>query len=221
MLGEKKSGRRADGRPALNEALDFVRNGDTLIVTRLDRLARSTQDLHNLLAKLDAKGVGFRCLVQSGVDTTTSTGKLTLAILGAVSAFEADLRAERQAEGIAKAKSAGKYRSRSPSIDYAQVKKLHSQGNNPTEVTALLNIGRTSVYRALNAGEARTGYEVKFTDSDGMTMATPADSAKDALRAAEDAEARGATGIEIVHPSGHATPHRALRSEMNCQRRIG
>ena len=93
----------------------------------------------------------FRCLAQSGVDTTTSTGKLTLAILGAVSAFEADLRAERQAEGIAKAKSAGKYRGRSPSIDYETVKKLHAQGNRPTEIAALLHIGRTSVYRALGA----------------------------------------------------------------------
>lgn len=151
MFGEKRSGRRADDRPALNEALDFVRNGDTLIVTRLDRLARSTQDLHNLLAKLDAKGVGFRCLAQSGVDTTTSTGKLTLAILGAVSAFESDLRAERQAEGIARAKQIeGKYRGRAPSIDYDQVRKLHSQGISPTQIASLLKIGRTSVYRALS-----------------------------------------------------------------------
>ena len=106
--------------------------------------------MHNLLAKLDAKGVGFRCLAQSGVDTTTSTGKLTLAILGAVSAFETDLRAERQAEGIAKAKSIeGKYKGRSPSIDYAKVRKLHAQGNSPTEIASLLGIGRTSVYRAL------------------------------------------------------------------------
>ena len=105
--------------------------------------------MHNLLAKLDAKGVGFRCLAQSGVDTTTSTGKLTLAILGAVAAFEADLRAERQAEGIAKAKADGKYTGRSPSIDYKVVKKLHGQGINPTDIASLLGIGRTSVYRAL------------------------------------------------------------------------
>ena len=151
MFSEKKSGRRADDRPALNEALDFVRNGDTLIVTRLDRLARSTQDLHNLLAKLDAKGVGFRCLAQSGVDTTTSTGKLTLAILGAVAAFETDLRAERQAEGIAKAKAEGKYRGRSRSADYDKINKLHGQGIRPTEIASLLGVGRTTVYRALAA----------------------------------------------------------------------
>lgn len=154
IFSEKKSGRRAGDRQALNDAVEFVRGGDTLIVTRLDRFARSTQDLHNLLARLDQKGVGFRCLAQSGVDTTTSTGKLTLAILGAVAAFEVDLRAERQAEGIAKAKAAGKYRGRSPSIDYAKVTRLHGQGNSPTEIAALLGIGRTSVYRALNASTA-------------------------------------------------------------------
>jgi DNA invertase Pin-like site-specific DNA recombinase len=149
IFGEKKSGRRADDRPALIEAIDFLRSEDTLLVTRLDRLARSTQDLHNLLAQVDAKGAGFRCLAQSGVDTTTSSGKLTLAILGAVAAFEGDLRAERQAEGIAKAKAEGKYRGRLPTVDYGQVKRLHGQGVSPTEIASLLGIGRTTVYRAL------------------------------------------------------------------------
>lgn len=152
IFSEQRSGRRADDREALADMLRHVRKGDTLLVTRLDRLARSTQDLHNILAMLDQKGVGFRCLSQDGVDTTTSTGKLTLAILGAVAAFETDLRAERQAEGIAKAKKIeGKYRGRAPSIDYAQIRKLHSQGISPTQIAGLLKIGRTSVYRALAA----------------------------------------------------------------------
>ena len=77
IFSEHRSGRRADDREALSEALRHVRQGDTMLVTRLDRLARSTQDLHNILAKLEGKGVGFRCLSQSGVDTTTSTGKVT------------------------------------------------------------------------------------------------------------------------------------------------
>lgn len=151
IFSEKQSGRNSDNRHALAEAMEFAREGDTLIVSRLDRLARSTRDLHNLLAALDQKGVGFRCLAQDGVDTTTTAGQLTLAILGAVSVFEADLRAERQAEGIAKAKAAGKYTGRQPVIDYGQVKKLHQQGVNPTELAALLSISRTSVYRALAA----------------------------------------------------------------------
>ena len=148
VFGEKKSGRRADDRTVLGDAIEFAREGDTLLVTRLDRFARSTQDLHNLLARLDAKGVGFRCLAQTGVDTTTSTGKLTLAILGAVAAFETDLRAERQAEGIARAKAAGKYRGRSRTTDYDQIKKLLRQGISPTEIATLLGVGRTTVYRA-------------------------------------------------------------------------
>lgn len=151
VFSEKKSGREAKDRAALAEAIDFARSGDIIMVTRLDRFARSTQDLHNLLATLENKGVGFRCLAQQGVDTTTSTGKLTLAILGAVAAFEADLRAERQAEGIAKAKALGKYKGRPPSADYNKIKKLHGQGVNPTEIAALLSIGRTTVYRALSA----------------------------------------------------------------------
>lgn len=152
VFSEKKSGRRANDRVALAEAMDFAREGDTLLVTRLDRLARSTQDLHNILAMLDAKGIGFRCLAQSGVDTTTTTGKLTLAILGAVAAFEADLRAERQAEGIAKAREAGKYRGRSRTTDYDQINKLRRQGLSPTDISKLLRVGRTTVYRALGAG---------------------------------------------------------------------
>lgn len=150
IFSEHRSGRRAADREALSDMLRHVRKGDTLMVTRLDRLARSMRDLHNILATLDEKGVGFNCLSQSGVDTTTSTGKLTLSILGAVAAFETDLRAERQAEGIARArKIEGKYRGRSPSIDYATVRKLRIQGNSPTEIASLLGIGRTSVYRAL------------------------------------------------------------------------
>jgi DNA invertase Pin-like site-specific DNA recombinase len=149
IYAEKKSGRQAADREALNDAVKAARANDIFVVTRLDRFARSTQDLHNLLAILEAKGVGFRCLSQVGVDTTTPTGKLTLSILGAVAAFETDLRAERQAEGIARAKQEGRYKGRSASIDYAKVRKLHGQGISPTEIAGLLGIGRTSVYRAL------------------------------------------------------------------------
>jgi len=151
IFAEKKSGRSADGRAELAEALEFLRAGDTLVVTRLDRLARSARDLHNIIAKLDEKGVGFQCLTQASIDTTSSSGKLMLSVLAAVAAFETDIRAERQSEGIAKAKAAGKYRGRAPSINYGQIKKLHQQGISPTEIGKLLGVGRTSVYRALSA----------------------------------------------------------------------
>lgn len=150
VFAEKRSGRDADSRPALREALDFAREGDTILVTRLDRLARSVRDLHNLLGEMNEKGVGFRCLNQAEVDTTSSTGKLTFAVLGAVAQFEADLRAERQREGIERAKAEGRYKGRSKSVDYAKVRKLRAQGISPTEIARLLKVGRTTVYRALS-----------------------------------------------------------------------
>lgn len=151
VFQEKKSGTSAGSRDALQEALDFVREGDTLVVTRLDRLARSSNDLHNIIARLIAKGVKFRCLQQSGVDTDSGMGKLVLAILGAVAEFETDIRKERQREGIEKAKAAGRYKGRKPSVDVARVGELREAGMGPSAIAKELGIGRTSVYRALGA----------------------------------------------------------------------
>ena len=149
VFSEKMSGRSTEGRGELGEALDFVRDGDTLVVTRLDRLARSVGDLFTILDRLLAKGVSFRCLAQAGVDTDSSTGRLMLGILGAVAAFEGDIRRERQLEGIAKAKAAGVYRGRKPSVDVSKVRALRLEGVGPSEIAVRLGIGRASVYRAL------------------------------------------------------------------------
>lgn len=155
VFSEKRSGTSTSGRDALADALDFVREGDTLVVTRLDRLARSSQDLHNIIARLTAKGAKFRCLQQSGVDTDSGMGKLVLAILGAVAEFETDIRKERQREGIEKAKAAGKYQGRKPSVDNSRILELHRQGIGPSAIAKQLKVGRTSVYRALGTtGEA-------------------------------------------------------------------
>jgi len=151
VFAEKMSGTTTDGRDALAEALDFVREGDTLIVTRLDRLARSVGDLFKIVERLAEKKVAFRCLQQSGVDTDTSTGRLTLAILGAVAAFETDIRRERQLEGIAKAKQRGVYKGRRATIDAAQVREMHASGVGGSEIATQLGIGRASVYRLLKA----------------------------------------------------------------------
>lgn len=153
IFAEKKSGLSAKSRTQLAEALDFVREGDTLIVTRLDRLARSVGDLFQIIEQLQEKGVAFRCLQQGGVDTDSSTGRLMLAILGAVAAFEADIRRERQMEGIAKAKAAGVYQGRKPSIDGEEVRRLHSEGMRPASIARELGIGRASVYRYLPKNE--------------------------------------------------------------------
>ena len=146
---EKRSGTSTTGRDELGEALEFVRHGDTLIVTRLDRLARSSQDLHNIIARLTAKGAKFQCLQQAGVDTVSGMGKLVLAILGAVAEFEGDIRKERQREGIDKAKAAGVYKGRKPSVDRKAVANLHAEGIGPAAIAKQLKVGRTSVYRAL------------------------------------------------------------------------
>lgn len=148
LFEEKRSGRSADDRPELQAAIEFAREGDTIIVTKLDRLARSVRDLHNILATLDAKKVGFKCLDQA-IDTTSSTGRLTLSILGAVAAFELDIRAERQREGIEAVKRRGVYAGRKSSIDLDRVRQL-SERMKPAEIAAVVGISRASVYRALS-----------------------------------------------------------------------
>lgn len=149
VFSEKQSGTTTVGRNALAEALDFVRDGDTLIITRLDRLARSAADLHTIIASLNAKGVGFRCLQQSGLDTATSTGKLLLGVLASIAEFETDIRKERQREGIERAKANGVYKGRKPIVDVATVRSLRDQGIGPSEIAKRMGIGRASVYRAL------------------------------------------------------------------------
>lgn len=151
VFSEKVTGTSTKDRVELASALDFVRDGDTLVVTRLDRLARSVADLHKIIERLTDKKVAFRCLSQSGVDTDTSTGRLMICVLSAVACFENDIRRERQMEGIAKAKAAGKYRGRPVSIDPARVKELHANGLGPAAIARELGIGRASVYRSLAA----------------------------------------------------------------------
>ncbi|WP_260597526.1 recombinase family protein [Sphingomonas endolithica] len=155
VFSEKRTGTTTAGRDELAEALTFVRDGDTLLVTRLDRLARSAADLHTIVNRLSERGVGFRCLQQSGMDTTTSTGKLLLGVLASIAEFEADIRRERQREGIDRAKAAGIYKGRKPSVDAAAVRSLRDQGLGGSEIAKRLGIGRASVYRALQANNAQ------------------------------------------------------------------
>lgn len=151
IFSEKVSGRSTTDREQLAMALDFVRDGDTLIVTRLDRLARSVGDLHRIIECLTDKKVAFQCINQSGVDTDSSTGRLMLAILGAVACFENDIRKERQREGIDKAKAENRYKGRKPSVDTTKVAELHANGLGPSQIARELKISRTSVYRSLAA----------------------------------------------------------------------
>jgi len=134
---------------ALQDALEWLREGDTLVVTRLDRLARSGKDLHDIIDKLSSKKVGFQCMQQGAVDTTTSMGKLVLGILGAVAEFETDIRKERQRDGIEKAKKRGVYKGRPASIDADKVRELKAAGMGGAAIANEMGIGRASVYRLL------------------------------------------------------------------------
>lgn len=153
LFAEKQSGTSTGNRMALKEALEWLREGDTLVVTRLDRLARSGKDLYDIIDQLSQKQVGFRCLQQGAVDTTTSMGKLVLGILGAVAEFETSIRKERQREGIEKAKLRGVYKGRPASIDVAKIKKLKAAGMGATAIAQDMGIGRASVYRLLACPE--------------------------------------------------------------------
>jgi DNA invertase Pin-like site-specific DNA recombinase len=145
-------------RAQLERALDYVRGGDTLVVTKVDRLARSTTGLWEIVKRLesvDDGGAGLRVLNLGGetVDTKSATGKLILTIFAGFAQFEREIMLERQREGIAKAKAEKKYLGRRPSarLKAAEAVKLFKAGQTVTEIAALLAIGRGSVYRALSA----------------------------------------------------------------------
>ena len=106
VFKEKRSGVDT-GRPALKQCLEFLRDGDTLLVTKIDRLARSTSDLYRIVSELAEKGVSFKVLDDPSIDTTSRTGKLVMGILALIAEFENDIRRERQMDGIAKAKDRG------------------------------------------------------------------------------------------------------------------
>ena len=145
---EKVSGTSVNGRNELQTLLEFLRKGDELIVTRVDRLARSMRDLQNIVHDLDQRGIVLRATEQP-IDTTTSAGKCFLDMLGVFAEFETNLRKERQMEGIAKAKSKGVYKGRKKSVDDEAIKALRAEGLGATEIAQKLSISRQSVYRAL------------------------------------------------------------------------
>ncbi len=139
-------------RPELDKAMDYLREGDQFVVTKIDRLARSVADLVRITEVLAAKGVALKIL-DMNLDTSTPTGKLMLNLLGSIAQFERELMLERQREGIAKAKADGKYKGRAPTAraKAAEVRKLAAENIGPMEIARRLDIGRSSVYRILGA----------------------------------------------------------------------
>ena len=140
-------------RDQLEAALEFVREGDTLIVTKLDRLARSVKDLMELVDRINAKRAALRIL-DMNMDTATPTGRLMLTVLGGVAEFERLIMLERQREGIAQAKAEGRYAGRKPTqrAKRDEIQALMADGIGPAEIGRRLGMARSSVYRIAKGG---------------------------------------------------------------------
>jgi DNA invertase Pin-like site-specific DNA recombinase len=141
-------------RPQLDAAMEFARADDVLVVTKPDRLARSTSQLLQIVDELTGRGVGVVILSMGGerLDTRNPTSKLMLTILAGVAAWEREIMLERQREGIAKAKAEGKYTGRKASISREDVTTLRDRGVGPAEIARQLGVARSSVYRLLEDG---------------------------------------------------------------------
>ena len=144
---EQKSGASLDGRPELKTIIDFIHRGETLVVTRIDRLARSLNDLQIIVTHLKSKGAHLAATEQP-VDTSTAAGKAFFDMLGVFAEFETNLRRERQAEGIAAAKRRGVYRGRAPKIDIDAIQSKLADGRSPTEIAREMGVSRGTVYKA-------------------------------------------------------------------------
>jgi DNA invertase Pin-like site-specific DNA recombinase len=147
VRSEKKSGTTREGRAELATLLEFLRDGDVLVITRLDRLARSVADLQGIVKTLRDKGVALKTTDGMAFDTSTAMGKCFLDMLGVFAEFETSLRRERQMAGIAAAKAKGVYKGRPSSINPAAVQRLKDEGHGPAAIAKRLGISRASVYR--------------------------------------------------------------------------
>jgi DNA invertase Pin-like site-specific DNA recombinase len=148
IRSEKRTGTTTAGRDELRTVLDFLRKGDVLMVTRIDRLARSIGDLQDIVRAVKARGASLKATEQP-IDTSTAAGKCFLDMLGVFAEFETNLRRERQLEGIANAKARGIYKGRKATIDPAKIKQMKADGMGPSAIAKTLKIGRASVYRVL------------------------------------------------------------------------
>ena len=151
IRAEKVSGTSLKGRSELETLMEFLRPGDSLVVTRIDRLARSLRDLQNLVHELQGRRVHLKATEQP-IDTSSPAGKAFLGMLGVFAEFETNLRRERQLEGIQAAKERGVYAKnggRKATLDAQKVKELSATGMGPAAIAKELGMARSSVYRML------------------------------------------------------------------------
>jgi DNA invertase Pin-like site-specific DNA recombinase len=151
IFEEKRSGGKGTDRPALADTLEFVREGDTLVITKLDRLARSVTDLASIADTLARKGVGFVVLDQP-IDTTTPTGRLIYNVLGAIAEFERELIAERRMDGIEDARKKGVKFGRKPKLtdaDKTAIRTAHQGGAHWRDLMATYGVGKSHLYRII------------------------------------------------------------------------
>jgi DNA invertase Pin-like site-specific DNA recombinase len=156
IFEEKRTGAKRNDREQLELALRVLTKGDTLVVTRVDRLGRSMRDLGNIVHEVEEAGANLRVIEQS-VDTGTSAGRAFFGMLAVFAQFETDVCRERQAEGIARAKNAGVYTRGKPRIDRQQVRRLAEAGKGPASIARDLGVSRMSVYRILREEEPADG----------------------------------------------------------------
>jgi DNA invertase Pin-like site-specific DNA recombinase len=144
-------------RPQLEAAIDYCRDGDVLVCTKLDRLARSVADLVKIEERLKERGASI-LIMDPAMDTSTPNGRLIFNVIASIAQFEREIMLTRQREGIAKAKGDGKYLGRKPTaaLRKAEIDALQAEGIGPTEIARRLGIARKSVYRVLN-GEMDEG----------------------------------------------------------------
>ena len=153
LFEEKVSGTSRNGRDELRRMLSVLRPGDQVVVTRLDRLGRSILDLAAIAEEIKQAGASLR-VIEQAVDTSTSAGRAFFGMLSTFAQFENDIRRERQMEGIARAKAAGRYRGRKRQIDSDKVRQLREAGHRPAEIAKQMGITRQSVYNALRRVDA-------------------------------------------------------------------
>ena len=152
IFAEKVSGTSTKGREQLKEMLNFVREGDEIVITRVDRLARSVLDLQLIVQELTEKGVNLSATEQP-ISTKDATSRCFLDMLSVFSSFETNLRAERQMDGIKANKD--KFKGRGQTIDVNRIKTLKNEGWGATKIAKEMNIDRTSVYRLLKKGSVK------------------------------------------------------------------